>query len=62
MRNFNNLIIIACLSMVFAQTADAQSYKAEPYFTADESPDRLRWVNVAPPAENSAAVIYERKQ
>lgn len=62
MRNFNNLIIIACLSMVFAQTADAQSYKAEPYFTADEMPDMLRWGNLAPPAENSAAFIYDIKQ
>lgn len=62
MRNFNNLIIIACLSMVFAQTADAQSYKAEPYFTADEMPDMLRWGKLAPPAENSAAFIYDIKR
>lgn len=62
MRNFNNLIIIACLSMVFAQTADAQSYKAEPYFSAKEMPDMLRWGNLAPPAENSAAFIYDIKQ
>jgi acid phosphatase (class A) len=48
--------------MVFAQTADAQSYKAEPYFTADEMPDMLRWGNLAPPAENSAAFIYDIKQ
>ena len=61
MRFINNLIIIAAISMFFAQAAFAQPYKAEPYFTSKEMPDMLNWYK-APPKEDSEEFIRDVKR
>ena len=48
--------------MVFAKAAEAQPYKAEPYFDATEMPDMLKWGILAPPVEGSDAYIYDIKR
>lgn len=61
MRFINNLIIIAGISMFFAQTVFAQPHKVEPYFTSQEMPDMLNWYK-APPKEDSEEFIRDVKR